>query len=180
MKAERRGKQGTRDAPESVSDAAPTGSRAIVARRPAGLCLGGLPLKDLVRTTFAAARARAYGEQHGRGLLYQCRGPIARPRWARELTRPGRLEAGLRDRVCLRDGLWWSVYLTLARLRDAGAPDIPVIAGGIIPQADARALIEAGVAAVFTPKDFGITEIIGRIVDEIRKANKLDPLEVPA
>ncbi|PKV88782.1 hypothetical protein BX283_6406 [Streptomyces sp. TLI_146] len=35
-------------------------------------------------------------------------------------------------------------------------------------------------AAVFTPKDFGITEIIGRIVDEIRKANKLDPLEVPA
>jgi hypothetical protein len=24
--------------------------------------------------------------------------------------------------VCLRDGLWWSVYLTLARLRDAGAP----------------------------------------------------------
>ncbi len=45
---------------------------------------------------------------------------------------------------------------------------------------DATALIEAGVAAVFTPKDFGITEIIGRIVDEIRKANKLDPLEVPA
>lgn len=55
-----------------------------------------------------------------------------------------------------------------------------MIAGGIIPPADATALIEAGVAAVFTPKDFGITEIIGRIVDEIRKANKLDPLEVPA
>ncbi|MFF9687646.1 protein meaA [Streptomyces sp. NPDC014623] len=68
----------------------------------------------------------------------------------------------------------------LNRLRDAGAPDIPVIAGGIIPPADASALIAAGVAAVFTPKDFGITEIIGRIVDEIRKANKLDPLEVPA
>jgi ethylmalonyl-CoA mutase len=33
---------------------------------------------------------------------------------------------------------------------------------------------------VFTPKDFGITEIIGRIVDEIRTANKLDRLEVPA
>ena len=32
----------------------------------------------------------------------------------------------------------------------------------------------AGVAAVFTPKDFGITEIIGRIVDEIRLANKLE------
>lgn len=68
----------------------------------------------------------------------------------------------------------------LTRLREAGAADIPVIAGGIIPPADASALIGAGVAAVFTPKDFGITEIIGRIVDEIRKANKLDPLEVPA
>ncbi|MFE7606886.1 protein meaA [Streptomyces celluloflavus] len=57
---------------------------------------------------------------------------------------------------------------------------IPVIVGGIIPPADAAALRAAGVAAVFTPKDFGITEIIGRIVDEIRKANELDPLEVPA
>jgi (2R)-ethylmalonyl-CoA mutase len=31
------------------------------------------------------------------------------------------------------------------------------------------------VAAVFTPKDFGITAIIGRIVDEIRLAHKLQP-----
>ncbi|MFJ3708281.1 MULTISPECIES: protein meaA [unclassified Streptomyces] len=68
----------------------------------------------------------------------------------------------------------------LQRLREAGASDIPVIVGGIIPNADGTQLMEAGVAAVFTPKDFGITEIIGRIVEVIRKANKLDPLEVPA
>ncbi|MGW0510137.1 protein meaA [Streptomyces olivaceoviridis] len=68
----------------------------------------------------------------------------------------------------------------LQRLRVAGATDIPVIAGGIIPNGDAEQLRQAGVAAVFTPKDFDITGIIGRIVDEIRKANKLDPLEVPA
>jgi (2R)-ethylmalonyl-CoA mutase len=68
----------------------------------------------------------------------------------------------------------------LQRLRVAGATDIPVIAGGIIPNGDAEQLRAAGVAAVFTPKDFDITGIIGRIVDEIRKANKLDPLEVPA
>ncbi|AJZ83219.1 MULTISPECIES: protein meaA [Streptomyces] len=66
----------------------------------------------------------------------------------------------------------------LERLRDAGAPEIPVIVGGIIPATDAAALRAAGVAAVFTPKDFGITEIIGRIVDEIRAANTLPPLEV--
>jgi (2R)-ethylmalonyl-CoA mutase len=68
----------------------------------------------------------------------------------------------------------------LERLRVAGATDIPVIAGGIIPNGDAEQLRAAGVAAVFTPKDFDITGIIGRIVDEIRNANKLDPLEVPA
>ncbi|MFF1587980.1 protein meaA [Streptomyces sp. NPDC058286] len=68
----------------------------------------------------------------------------------------------------------------LDRLREAGATEIPVIVGGIIPNGDAEDLKRAGVAAVFTPKDFGITEIIGRIVDEIRQANKLDPLEVPA
>jgi ethylmalonyl-CoA mutase len=68
----------------------------------------------------------------------------------------------------------------LERLREAGAADIPVIAGGIIPNGDAEQLRAVGVAAVFTPKDFDITGVIGRIVDEIRKANKLDPLEVPA
>lgn len=69
----------------------------------------------------------------------------------------------------------------LDRLHQAGVTDVPVIVGGIIPSADARALRDAGVAAVFTPKDFGITEIIGRIVDEIRTSQKLDqlnPLEV--
>ncbi|GHJ41407.1 protein meaA [Streptomyces sp. TS71-3] len=68
----------------------------------------------------------------------------------------------------------------LRRLRAAGAADLPVIVGGIIPDGDAKALLRAGVAAVFTPKDFGITEIVGRIVDEIRQASKLDPVEVPA
>jgi (2R)-ethylmalonyl-CoA mutase len=63
----------------------------------------------------------------------------------------------------------------LARLRRAGAGDIPVVVGGIIPPADAQMLRDLGVAAVFTPRDFGITAIVGRIVDEIRLAHKLQP-----
>nr|WP_225846032.1 protein meaA [Streptomyces sp. HPF1205] len=62
----------------------------------------------------------------------------------------------------------------LERMRRAGVDDVPVVVGGIIPAADAKELRAAGVAAVFTPRDFGITEIIGRIVDEIRRANKLE------
>jgi ethylmalonyl-CoA mutase len=49
-----------------------------------------------------------------------------------------------------------------------------VIVGGIIPDSDARRLRELGVAAVYTPKDFGLTEIMGGIVDVIRAANGLD------
>ncbi len=56
----------------------------------------------------------------------------------------------------------------LERLRDAGAGDIPVVVGGIIPDADAKALKNAGVAEVFTPKDYDITDVISRIVDLIR------------
>jgi ethylmalonyl-CoA mutase len=51
---------------------------------------------------------------------------------------------------------------------------VPVIVGGIIPDADARRLIDAGVAAVYTPKDFGLTQIMGGIVEVIREANDLD------
>ena len=62
----------------------------------------------------------------------------------------------------------------LARMKDAGIDDVPVIVGGIIPTRDARALREMGVAAVFTPKDFSLTESTGGIVDAIRRANGLD------
>ena len=53
-------------------------------------------------------------------------------------------------------------------LRAAGLEDVPVIVGGIIPESDGRRLVEQGVAAVYTPKDFGLTEIMGGIVDVIR------------
>jgi (2R)-ethylmalonyl-CoA mutase len=67
----------------------------------------------------------------------------------------------------------------LLRLRQAGAGDIPVVVGGIIPPGDAEALRAQGVAAVFTPADFGITAIVGRIVDEIRLAHRLQPWAEP-
>ena len=58
-------------------------------------------------------------------------------------------------------------------LRKAGLEDVPVIVGGIIPDSDARKLKELGVAGVYTPKDFGLTEIMGGIVTVIREANDL-------
>ncbi len=62
----------------------------------------------------------------------------------------------------------------LAGLREAGLDDTPVIVGGIIPDSDGQRLRELGVAAVYTPKDYGLTAIMGGIVDVIRHAHGLD------
>jgi (2R)-ethylmalonyl-CoA mutase len=51
------------------------------------------------------------------------------------------------------------------RLRDAGLGDIPVVAGGIIPEADAARLRREGVAAVYTPKDFELDKIMSDLID---------------
>ena len=64
----------------------------------------------------------------------------------------------------------------LRGMREAGIGDVPVVVGGIIPDGDAKRLRDQGVAAVFTPKDFGITEIMSRIVDVVRAAHGLPEL----
>ncbi|NQW01386.1 MAG: protein meaA, partial [Rhodospirillales bacterium] len=45
--------------------------------------------------------------------------------------------------------------------------DVLVFVGGIIPQADARALLAAGVVGVFTPKDYDLNVIMDSIVEQI-------------
>jgi (2R)-ethylmalonyl-CoA mutase len=52
----------------------------------------------------------------------------------------------------------------LSALRDAGAGEIPVVVGGIIPELDAQALLQAGVAAVYTPKNWDLNRTIADIV----------------
>ena len=52
----------------------------------------------------------------------------------------------------------------IGALRDAGV-SAPVVVGGIIPDQDVDALKQAGVAAVYTPKDFDITQIVSDLVE---------------
>ena len=59
------------------------------------------------------------------------------------------------------------------RMREAGLDDVPVVVGGIIPPEDAKVLEGAGVAAVYTPKNFELNRIMAdilRIVED-RKGN---------
>ena len=53
---------------------------------------------------------------------------------------------------------------TVRLLREAGV-DAPVVVGGIIPEADQAELVAAGVARVYTPKDFRLTQIVGELAD---------------
>jgi (2R)-ethylmalonyl-CoA mutase len=48
-----------------------------------------------------------------------------------------------------------------------------VVVGGIVPDTDARSLRAAGVAAIYTPKDYDLTGMMADVVQVIRHANKL-------
>ena len=61
-------------------------------------------------------------------------------------------------------------------LRAEGLDDVPVVVGGIIPDADAVWLRARGVAAVFTPKDYDANAIMVSVVNVIREARGMDPL----
>jgi ethylmalonyl-CoA mutase len=56
-------------------------------------------------------------------------------------------------------------------LRAAGGADIPVVVGGIIPAADVEPLRAAGVAAVYTPKDFELSRILRDVVGLVAERN---------
>ncbi|MFZ0090338.1 MAG: methylmalonyl-CoA mutase family protein [Solirubrobacteraceae bacterium] len=62
----------------------------------------------------------------------------------------------------------------LRALADAGVGDVPVVVGGIIPEADARALRDAGVAAVYTPRDWDLNAMMRDIIDLVGERHDVD------
>jgi (2R)-ethylmalonyl-CoA mutase len=65
----------------------------------------------------------------------------------------------------------------LQALREAGAGEVPVIVGGIIPESDAAALRTAGIAAVYTPRDWDLNAMMRDIVALV--SEKLDESSGP-
>ncbi|VBB68821.1 Ethylmalonyl-CoA mutase, methylsuccinyl-CoA-forming [invertebrate metagenome] len=53
----------------------------------------------------------------------------------------------------------------MERMRENGLGHVPVVAGGIIPSEDEQILRGAGVARVYTPKDYDLSVVISEIVD---------------
>lgn len=60
---------------------------------------------------------------------------------------------------------------TLGALRQRGGGSIPVVVGGIIPDADAAVLLSSGVARVYTPKHYQVDSILSGLVEVVRKAH---------
>ncbi|MEO0410942.1 MAG: methylmalonyl-CoA mutase family protein [Pseudomonadota bacterium] len=58
----------------------------------------------------------------------------------------------------------------MERMRAQGLGHIPVIIGGIIPKDDEATLTAAGVAAIYTPKNFDLTAIMSDIADLVGRA----------
>ncbi|HKG36029.1 MAG TPA: methylmalonyl-CoA mutase family protein [Solirubrobacterales bacterium] len=63
----------------------------------------------------------------------------------------------------------------VVRLLEQQGVDVPVVVGGIIPNADADRLREGGVAGVYTPKDFDINRIMGEIVELVAQRASAQP-----
>ncbi|HUI17963.1 MAG TPA: protein meaA [Alphaproteobacteria bacterium] len=59
----------------------------------------------------------------------------------------------------------------LKRMAECGLGEIPVVVGGIVPPQDAERLRAAGVARVYTPKDYALNAIISDIVALVDGAN---------
>ena len=62
----------------------------------------------------------------------------------------------------------------LDALREAGAEDVPVVVGGIIPLQDAAALREAGIAAVYTPKDWNLNGMMRDIIELVAERHGVE------
>jgi len=60
----------------------------------------------------------------------------------------------------------------LEGMRAAGIAEVPVVLGGIIPAADAQMLKGAGVAAIYTPKDYDLTAIMADIVEIVDRSTQ--------
>jgi (2R)-ethylmalonyl-CoA mutase len=84
---------------------------------------------------------------------------------------PAQIVASARDEdpdvigLSILSGSHLDLVPAIVRLLRAEGVDAPVIVGGIIPEGDRATLLAAGVAAIYTPKNFQLAKIMSDIVD---------------
>jgi (2R)-ethylmalonyl-CoA mutase len=84
---------------------------------------------------------------------------------------PEQIVAAVRDEdpdvigVSILSGSHLSLVPDILRLMAADGLDAPLVVGGIIPEADRQWLLDAGVAAIYTPKDYQLAQIMRGVAD---------------
>ena len=84
---------------------------------------------------------------------------------------PAQIAASARDEdpdvigLSILSGSHLSLVPEVVRLVRAEGVDAPVVVGGIIPELDKLALRDSGVAAIYTPKDYRVADIMNDIVE---------------
>jgi (2R)-ethylmalonyl-CoA mutase len=84
---------------------------------------------------------------------------------------PEQIAAAARDEdvdivgISILSGSHLELVPEIVRLLRAEGVEVPVVVGGIIPEDDRPKLLDGGVAAVYTPKDFEFTKIMGELAD---------------
>ncbi len=95
---------------------------------------------------------------------------------------PDQIAAAARDEdvdvvgISILSGSHLQFVPEIIRLLRAEGVDAPVIVGGIIPNADQAQLIAAGVAAVYTPKDYALARIMDDIAGLVESHRAGSPL----
>lgn len=59
-------------------------------------------------------------------------------------------------------------------MKKRGLANIPLVVGGIIPEADMKKMYHAGVKRIYTPKDFNLNDIMNGIVDVVAQTNHVE------
>jgi (2R)-ethylmalonyl-CoA mutase len=84
---------------------------------------------------------------------------------------PAQIAAAARDEdvdvigLSILSGSHLDLVPEVVRLLQEAGVDAPVVVGGIIPEADQPKLLELGIAAIYTPKDFELTRIMSELAD---------------
>ena len=159
---------------------APTGVAAAVGRRTGELA----EVAEFVRTIpggppkFLVAKPGLDGHSNGaEQIAVAARDSGMEVVYAGIRSTPEQIAASARDEdpdvigVSILSGSHLELVPELLRLLAREGVDAPLVVGGIIPESDRQKLLDQGVAAVFTPKDFQLSTIM-RGVAELAVAHR--------
>ncbi|MFN8024181.1 MAG: protein meaA [Acidimicrobiales bacterium] len=153
---------------------APTGVSAAVGKRPGELAA----VAEYVKTIpggppkFLVAKPGLDGHSNGaEQIAVAARDAGMEVVYAGIRSTPEQIVSAARDEdpdvigVSILSGSHLELVPDILQLMSAEGVDAPLVVGGIIPEADRQRLLDAGVAAVYTPKDFELSRIMRDVAD---------------